>query len=229
MHAAAAGVPGFRPAPRRACPARPRCRDPGCVTEAPPWSRRFTALICAVSRRTKCRRRDSVSHAGDRGRQHVHDGAIDSARSPSQSSNASRRSLFWLGRDALSRTSRASMTLGAHPSAVSSRAPTNATVPSQVRPVCRLAGAGRRTSAGRRACSLPFRAVRTHSATRSSRRRTRHQRRAKPDALSYLEGGNRPSPLPAICRAGPRLRPATRWPFGSRVGVIPVDGGIHQQ
>jgi hypothetical protein len=68
-----------------------------------------------------------------------------------------------------------------------------------VRPGSRRTSAARRSAAARRACSPPFRGARTPSATPSSRRRTRHPRRAKPDTLSYLEGGIRSSCPPAIC------------------------------
>jgi hypothetical protein len=60
----------------------------------------------------------------------MHDGAIDPApQAVAEFEGVARRSLFWVGRCALSRTSRASTTLGTKSSAVSSRATKNATVP----------------------------------------------------------------------------------------------------
>ena len=73
--------------------------------------------------------RQRLAHAGDRGRRHVHDGAIDPAPQPVAELERIPPVTLLVGRRALSRTSRASITRGAHPSAVNSRATKNATVP----------------------------------------------------------------------------------------------------
>jgi transposase len=63
-------------------------------------------------------------------------------------------------------------------------------------PTTSTRGRNTTSAATRRACSPPCRAARTHSATPSSRRRTRNPRRATPDTLSYLEGVIRSWRLP---------------------------------
>ena len=64
-----------------------------------------------------------------------------------------------------------------------------------------------------RASSPPFRAARTRPATPSSRRPDHAPRRAKPDALSYLEGG-----IPFVATSPPPFRETQRIIGGSGAG-----------